>query len=98
MNNEYKYSVFNFLEEHRKSSHPDDFVVFDGIKTDIPHSFCDAIRDMGAEVRLKWIKKAILDIMRIGSKDMDCDMMLAVLKDLLWELGFDNPEEEVQSW
>jgi len=43
--------------------------------------------------------KAILDVKRTGeSKGLDCKMMLAVLKDLMWEMGVENPEEEIQSW
>ena len=74
-------------------------MTFDGVETDIPSSFCAAIREMGQDVGLKNIKKAILDIKRAGvSKGLDCKLMLAVLKDLMWELGVDNPEEEIQSW
>jgi len=68
-------------------------VIFDGIVTDIPRSFCDAIRDMGEDVGLKRIKKVILDTKRTGErKGLDCKMMLTVLEDMMWELGVDNPE------
>ena len=54
---------------------------------------------MGKDVGLKRIKKAILDIKRTGGrKSLDYKMMLAVLKDFMWQSGVDNPEEEIQSW